>query len=261
MTPLTWKPEVYLAFASYRARPVTDLLPRLTLPDSGTIYDLGCGPGNVTIKLKARWPTHIVVGVDSSPDMLAKAKTSHGEADITWETGDIARWTPPQPAALIFANAALHWVADHEALFPRLMDGLAPHGVLAVQMPLGQRAPYHTCLDAIADEPRWRDKLAKAHPQTTPLPVATYYDVLSPFAGEIDIWETDYHHVLAGDDPVAAWAAGTALVPYMSLLGAEEGQDFLAAYAAAMRKAYPPQADGRTLFTMRRIFIVANRRG
>ncbi|MGE4062040.1 MAG: methyltransferase domain-containing protein [Rhodospirillaceae bacterium] len=254
-----WKPDVYLNFAAYRARPVEDLLPRITLTESGPIYDLGCGPGNITVKLKERWPAHEITGMDSSADMLGAALRSF-PAGIMWEPGDIATWAPPAPAALIFSNAALHWVPDHERLFPRLARGLAPGGVFAAQMPVGKNAPYHLCLDEIARAPRWAEKLGKGLRQRTPLPPAGYYDLLADLMSEIDVWETDYHHELEGEDPVAAWAAGTALRPYTSLLDEEEAADFTAAYAARLREAYPPQKNGRTLFCMRRIFIVARRR-
>jgi len=256
---VTWKPEVYLNFAGFRARPVDDLLPRIAPPDHGAIFDLGCGPGNVTAKLRDRWPGRPITGLDSSAEMLAAARRTYPDG-ITWQLGDIVGWTPPTPAALIFANAALHWVGEHARLFPHLAQCLAPGGVLAAQMPVGQNAPYHTCLDELAFGPRWREKLAKGHRQRAPLAPGAYYDLLAPLADAIDIWETDYHHVLEGDDPVVAWAAGTALRPYTSLLDEGEAADFTAAYATALRAAYPPQSDGRTLFCMRRIFIVAKRR-
>lgn len=256
---VTWQPEAYLNFAAYRARPVDDLLPLVAPPDQGAIFDLGCGPGNITAKLSARWPDRVIVGVDSSAEMLDAARRAY-PAGITWQLGDIATWTPSEPAALIFSNAALHWVGDHERLFPRLVQGLAPGGVFAAQMPVGQKAPYHVHLDALAFGPRWREKLAKGHRQRAPLAPSTYYDLLTPLMSEIDIWETEYHHVLYGEDPVVAWAAGTALLPYTSLLEKEEAAEFKAAYAAALRTAYPPQPDGRTIFCMRRIFIVAKKR-
>ncbi|MGE3334337.1 MAG: methyltransferase domain-containing protein [Rhodospirillaceae bacterium] len=257
---MTWRPEVYLKFADYRARPVNDLLPRISPPEQGALYDLGCGPGNVTTKLKARWPTRTVIGVDSSLEMLNTARSKHAVEEVRFERADIAKWSASQPAALIFTNAALHWVPNHEALFPHLARALIPGGILAVQMPMGQRAPYHTCIDDIAAAPRWRETLAKAHPQTTPLSAGRYYDLLAPLMDEIDIWETDYRHVLDGENPVAAWASGTALVPYTSLLEKAEAAEFTAAYAKSVRSAYPPQSDGRTIFTMRRMFIVARRR-
>jgi trans-aconitate 2-methyltransferase len=255
-----WAPDVYLAFAGYRARPAADFLPRISIPARGVLYDLGCGPGNVTAKLKAKWPDRDVVGVDSSPAMLDAARAAHAAPGLAFQTGDIARWSPPQSAALVFSNAALHWVGNHETLFPHLISTLMPSGTLAVQMPTGQEAPYQTCIEEVAARPQWRDKLAGAYQQTMPLAPHIYYDLLAPLAEEIDIWHTEYHHVLQGEDPVTAWVAGTALVPYTSLLTQREAQEFTAAYAAAVRPFYPPQADGRTLFIMRRLFILARRK-
>lgn len=255
-----WAPDVYLGFAGYRARPAADFLPHISIPAPGVLDDLGCGPGNVTAKLKAKWPERDVVGVDSSPAMLDAARAKHAAPGLTFESGDMALWSPPQPAALIFSNAAFHWVDNHETLFPHLMSALAPDGTLAVQMPTGQEAPYQTCIDEIAALAKWRDKVAGAYQQTMPLTPRAYYDLLAPLASEIDIWHTDYHHVLQGEDPVPAWVAGSALVPYTSLLTRSEAQAFTADYAAAVRPFYAPQKDGRTLFTMRRLFILARRR-
>ena len=155
MVKMSWNPAAYLEFAAYRARPAEDLIARLDVKVPGGIVDLGCGPGNLTAKLKQRWPSRAVTGFDASPEMLAKARASVA-ADITWEQGDIAAWLPGAQAALVFANAALHWVPDHAGLFPRLMHALAPGGLLAVQMSMTGEALYHQCLQRVLDAPRWR---------------------------------------------------------------------------------------------------------
>ncbi|MCJ7725170.1 MAG: methyltransferase domain-containing protein, partial [Acidimicrobiia bacterium] len=97
------------------------------------MWDLGCGTGAITRLLAARWPRAQVWGLDSSPEMLATAGEEDGT--VAWVEGDIASWSPPEPAGLVFANASLHWVADHARLFPALAESLAPGGVLAAQMP------------------------------------------------------------------------------------------------------------------------------
>src|SRR5439155_22226666 len=130
---MTWDPARYLAFAGHRLRPALDLMQRIPLAAPESITDLGCGPGNVTAMLRERWPRAALVGVDNSDDMLAKAQRDYPA--IEWRSGDVATWTPPRPVALIFSNAALHWVPEHKQLFPRLLHQLRPDGVLAVQMP------------------------------------------------------------------------------------------------------------------------------
>lgn len=252
-----WDPAAYLAFAAFRARPVEDLLHRLSLDAAGPIYDLGCGAGNVTAMLAAKWPGRTVTGLDSSPAMLAEAGRRFPA--MRWDLGDIAAWAPPAPAALVFANAALHWVPDHSAVFPRLMSALAPGGILAVQMPNTGDAPYRACLDDVLRQDPWRSRLAAVATHPDPLRAGDYYDLLKPYAAGIDIWETHYAHPLDNLDAVVAWVSGAALVPYLSALDGDEKQRFLADYRTAAASTYSPQADGRVLFTMRRLFVTAKR--
>lgn len=256
-SPRAWDPSVYLAFAAFRARPVDDLLPRLALRAPGPVHDLGCGAGNITARLAAAWPDRAVTGLDSSPAMLAEARKRFPA--LRWELGDIAAWAPAEPAALIFSNAALHWVPDHARLFPRLVGALAPGGLLAAQMPNTADAPYRACLDEVLKQPPWRERLARVATHPDPLRADDYYGLVKPHAAEVDIWETHYVHPLDTLDAVVAWVSGAALVPYLSALDAEEKQQFLGDYRAAAANIYRPQTDGRVLFTMRRLFVVAVR--
>ena len=252
-----WQPGVYLAFAAFRTRPVEDLLGRIDLDVAGPIFDLGCGAGNVTAMLAAKWPDRAVTGLDSSAAMLKEARARFPA--MQWREGDIATWTPPAPPALIFANAALHWVPDHPVLFPRLMRALAPGGWFAVQMPNTADAPYRACLDQVLAQEPWRSRLGGVATHPDPLQAEDYYAVLKGAAKSTDIWETHYVHALESLDAVVAWVSGAALVPYLSVLSAEEKSRFCADYRDVARNLYPPQADGRVLFTMRRIFVLARR--
>lgn len=253
---MAWDPSVYMRFSSPRLRPALDLLAQVPLGAPRRIWDLGCGPGNVTRLLAARWPGAAVTGLDSSAEMLAEAERHEDTRRLDWVRGDLAHWTPPEPADLIFSNAALHWLDDHETLFPRLLTHLAPGGVLAVQLPRNHAAPSHTCVTEAALAGPWR---ARLEPLLRPHPVAApsfYYDLLAPRAA-VDIWETEYQHALEGDDPVVQWTLGTTLRPLLDALEEPERGDFLADYARRVAAAYPPQPDGRTLFAFRRLFMVA----
>jgi trans-aconitate 2-methyltransferase len=252
-----WDPHQYLRFAGHRLRPAIDLLNQIDLSSPKTVVDLGCGAGNVAVLLRDRWPEASVVGVDGSADMLAKAREI--EPEIDWIEADMAAWTPATPPDLIYSNAALHWLGDHAALFPRLIESLAPGGVLAVQMPRNFGAPSHTAMaDAALDGP-WRETL---EPLLKPAPVAEpafYYGLLASRAAALDVWETEYLQVLEGDDPVAEWTKGTWLRPLLDALDEPARSGFEAAYRGRVRAAYPRRADGRTLFPFRRLFLVARR--
>lgn len=258
MPRVAWDPAQYLKFADHRLRPAIDLLNRVDLDRPGEVYDLGAGAGNVTRLIKERWPDARVTGVDDSRAMLAKAAAT--APAITWQQADLATWRPPRPADLIYSNAALHWLEGHDRLFPALLAGLAAGGVLAVQMPRNFGAPSHTSIAEAARNGPWR---ARLEPLLRPAPVADpdfYYRILAPRVATLDVWETEYLQVLEGPDPVKEWTKGTWLRPLLDALEEPERSRFEAAYAALVARAYPPQADGRTLFPFRRLFIVARAR-
>jgi len=252
-----WDPAQYLKFAGHRLRPALDLLNRIDLAAPAHVYDLGAGAGNVTRLLRARWPEARITGVDDSAEMLAKAAAE--SPDITWQQADLGTWRPSHPADLIYSNAALHWLPDHAKLFPKLLDGLAPGGVLAVQIPRNFSAPSHTSISEAALGGPWR---AKLEPLLRPAPVAEpdfYYGLLAPKAKSIDMWETEYVQALEGKDPIKEWVKGTWLRPLLDALAGQERDEFEAAYARLVARAYPPRADGRTLFPFRRLFMIAER--
>jgi trans-aconitate 2-methyltransferase len=253
----SWDPGQYLKFADHRLRPALDLLARVPAEEPGAVFDLGCGAGNVTRVLAERWPEARVTGVDSSMPMLEKARAAAPR--IAFIHADLAAWTAPEPAGLVYSNAALHWLGEHAALFPRLMAQLAPGGVLAVQMPRNHGAPSHTLMLEAAEAGPWRARLAGVESIRPVHAPEAYYRLLAPLAARLDIWECEYLQVLEGDNPVVEWTKGTALRPYLDALDDAGRKGFLAAYAERIAAAYPRQPDGRTLFPFRRIFIVAQR--
>ncbi|HEX7007303.1 MAG TPA: trans-aconitate 2-methyltransferase [Alphaproteobacteria bacterium] len=251
-----WSPSQYLKFADERTRPAADLLARVPLAAPAAIVDLGCGPGNSTELLARRWPDARLIGVDSSAAMLAQAASDHPE--WIWEQADIAVWSPAAPVDLIFANAALHWVPDHGTLLPRLFGHVASGGALAVQMPRNFDAPSHALMRRVADAPRWRRRLAGVVGRPVAEPAA-YYDLLAPLARRLDLWESEYMHVLDGVDAILEWVRGTGLRPYLDPLDPAEREAFTDRYLAALADAYPRAADGKVLFPFKRLFLVAMR--
>jgi trans-aconitate 2-methyltransferase len=259
-----WDTAQYLKFAGPRLQPALDLLARLPAALAApVVVDLGCGTGSATQRLAARWPQAEVTGVDGSAAMLAQAAADAAPgARLRWrqaDIGDLAAWAPAAPAGLIYSNAALHWLPDHATLFPALVSLLAPGGVLAVQMPRNFDAPSHRLIHETALDGPWRARLA---PLLVPPPVAApaaYIDLLAPRVAALDVWETEYQQLLTGPDPVKEYTKGTWLMRFLQALPPDEAAAFEADYAARVRAAYPPMADGRTLFPFRRLFIVAVR--
>ncbi|MCW8836585.1 MAG: methyltransferase domain-containing protein [Rhodospirillales bacterium] len=253
-----WDAGQYLKFDSERLRPAVDLLTRIPLDSPATVCDLGCGAGNVTRLLAARWPAARITGIDSSPDMLERARRKGG-VGINWVEADLATWRPGRPADLLYSNAALHWLPDHAILFPSLIAGLAEGGVFAVQMPRNFTAPSHSAIDSAVMEGPWVERLRPLIDNAWTGDFSFYHGLLTPLVRSLDIWETEYLHVLRGENPVLEWLKGTALRRFLDALEGEERADFEADCARRLAAAYPVRTDGETLFPFRRIFIVARK--
>ena len=250
-----WDAGQYLRFADERTRPALDLLGRIELAAPRSIVDLGCGPGNSTALLRERWPEAAITGLDTSADMLAAARRDY--AGIDFVLGDIATWSPTELYDVVFSNAALQWVGDHEHFLSRLLDAVAPDGVLAVQMPRNHDFATHRLMRQVAAEGPWRDKLAGARDPSPVKPPDFYYDRLAPRCRRIVLWETNYIQVMDGIDAIIAWLRGTGLRPFLARLQEAEQRQFLDRYAALLAEAFPAQADGKVLLPYPRLFFIA----
>jgi trans-aconitate 2-methyltransferase len=250
-----WNDTQYLKFADERTRAASELLARVPLARVQRVVDLGCGPGNSTALLRERWPDAGLSGVDNSPQMLERARRDF--PSIEWILGDAGSYLPPEPADLLFANAVFHWLPDHATLFPSLIAKVRKGGVLAVQMPQNFEEPSHRLMREVRAR-----LLPERRPVTAPTPVATaafYYGLLAPRATGVDIWRTTYEHVMPDAAAIVEWVKGTGLRPYLDDLTEGERAGYLAAYRDAIDLAYPPQVDGKRLFSFPRLFIVAVR--
>jgi trans-aconitate 2-methyltransferase len=255
-----WDPNLYLKYANERARPAADLIAQIHLDAPMRIVDLGCGPGNSTEQLHQRWPQAAITGLDHSQEMLAEAKARH--PGWQWLLGDIEGWKPQPAVDLIFSNAAFHWVPGHATLFRSLIGGVSPGGALAAQMPNNFHSAAHSVIQQVAanGDPRWSKDLASAAGTFTVQPAAFYYDVLRKHAGRVDIWETEYQHVMDGPKAIFDWIRSTGMRPYLDRLADEElRQLFEEMCLEGFQEAYPPNDQGKVLFPFRRMFIVAYR--
>jgi trans-aconitate 2-methyltransferase len=250
--PHTWDPDRYLAYADERGRPFVDLLTRVDAEDPRTVVDLGCGPGNLTALLAARWPGARVVGIDSSPEMIAKARAD--VAGVEFEVGDVREWQSTGVDVLV-SNATLQWVPDHVDLLPHLVERVRPGGWLAFQVPGNFDEPSHTVRTELAAEaPYVMFTAGAAVPSSHD--AATYLRALQALGCEVDAWETTYLHVLHGPDPVFAWVSGTGARPTLQALPDDLRVRFEEELKRRLREAYPDDGHGVVL-PFRRVFAVA----
>lgn len=250
-----WNPDDYLTFADHRGRPYYDLLSRVNASAPRRIVDLGCGPGNLTVTLKQRWPDAVIEAVDSSPEMVAAAH----ERGLEAHQAEIQDWTPAPDTDVVVSNAALQWVPEHAELIVRWAGQLAAGSWLAFQVPGNFDAPSHVAARELASSPHWIDLLSDI-----PFRVGKVTDSAVGYAGlltdagcAVDAWETTYVHELTGAHPVLDWISGTSLTPVKERLTEDQWQEFRSELIPLHAKAYPPRADGTTFYPFRRIFVVA----
>lgn len=254
----TWNSTQYLKFNAERTRPAIDLAARIALDTPARVVDLGCGPGNSTAVLARRWPQAQLTGVDNSPAMLATARRDFPA--WTWRENDIATWQAETPYDVIFANASLQWVPDHAHEYPRLLEQVAPGGALAVQVPANLDEPPHRLMRELAASPAWQPHFQKPPRIWHVHEPEFYYDVLAGRASRVDVWTTDYYHVLGGVDGIVEWYKGTGLRPWLEALPDEATRiRFLDEYRTLLAPYFPVRPDGRVLFPFHRLFVIAYR--
>jgi trans-aconitate 2-methyltransferase len=253
---MSWSARQYTAFEAERTRPVRDLVAAIPNVDVHTAVDIGCGPGNSTEVLADRYPGAHVTGMDSSEDMIAAARTRLPK--LNFELADIGHWSPAQPFDVILANAALQWLPDHTALYPRLVGRLAQGGSLAVQTPDNLDEPAHLAVRDVAADGPWAGKVGEStrSPRHSP---DWYYALLKPLCSRVDVWRTTYFHPLANAQAVVEWFKGSMLRPYLDPLGPDQKAEFLARYTSAIERAYPALDDGTVVLPFPRLFVVATR--
>src|SRR5271166_4099150 len=254
---MSWSSAQYVKFEEERTRPVRDLVARIPNAAAARAADIGCGPGNSTEVLRERHPEARIVGIDSSPDMIAAARKRL--PDVAFEVADIAGWRG-DGLDVILANAVVQWIPGHETLLPALIGKLADGGSLAVQAPDNLDEPSHRLMRDVAAEGPWAQKLAgAAGARAARHPADWYFRLLRAHAAHVDIWRTTYFHPLAGAEAVVEWVRGTGLRPFLDPLDGSEREAYLARYQAAIAEAYPAETDGTVLLPFPRLFFVATR--
>jgi trans-aconitate 2-methyltransferase len=252
----TWSPEQYLKFKRERTQPSRDLVARIALDSPRRVIDVGCGPGNSTEVLRQRWPGAEITGLDSSAEMIADARSALPEG--LWVQADAATFEPEARYDLVFSNAALQWIPDHETLIPRLLEWINDDGVLAMQLPANHGSPIHRALlDTAASEP-FAEVCAGCGSLLEYRTPGFYYDLLAARARRVEMWESIYYHEMPDHSSLIEWYKSTGMKPYLARLSDDASRsEFEAAVLERVRPGYPLQQNGRLLYPFRRLFVIA----
>ena len=252
-----WKPNLYLEFGKERTQPSVDLVTRIDFDNPKRIIDIGCGPGNSANVLKSRWAQAEIIGLDNSEAMINEAKLK--EPDMNWVRADASGdLTELGKFDIVFSNAAIQWMPNHENLLSKLFGMLNNGGVLAVQVPCTKYMPMHTEVVKLTSTDKWKNYF-KNMANTYSIHTADfYYNILCGLTREIELWQTDYYHIMKTHSDIVKWFSGSGLRPYLDCLKDNEVKtEFLKEYEKAIKNTYSVQSDGKILFPFTRIFFIA----
>ncbi len=233
----TWNPTQYERFRAEREQPFHDLVALIARRPAGRVVDLGCGTGQLTAELHRELAAAETLGVDSSSAMLERAHTLEVEG-LEFTRGDIAVWQPQELVDVVFSNAALQWVGDHRALFPRLKAMIVPGGELAVQVPANFDHVSHRLAADIAREEPFIGAMGgwtRTFPVLPPEAYAALLNELGFVAQSVRLQV--YGHLLESPDAVVEWVRGTLLTDYESRMPAAMYEEFVAQYRDRLRIA------------------------
>ena len=253
-----WDSKQYLKFAAERTQPAIDLANRITKNAPARVLDLGCGPGNSTAVLKKYFPAAELLGVDNSPVMIEQAKQDYPDLSFRlFDANDsfhrLGQWD------VIFSNACLHWVPDHQTLLVKLLDALTDHGELAVQIPLQSKALFHTLLRQIITSEQW-GSFFQNNCNFHILDELEYCELLQTYAEDFSMWESDYFHILESPQAVLQWYQGSGLRPYLKALPPEKHPDFEQEILSGIESLFPRLHDGSVVFQFPRLFFIARKK-
>lgn len=240
----TWDPAQYARFAAERAQPFYDLAALVERPlgAGGRVVDLGCGPGELTAWLHRELAATATVGVDRSPAMLERAAL-HAGVGLSFVEADIAAFAAAGPPAvgafaLVFSNAALQWVPEHESLFPRLWALVTPGGQLAVQLPVNDHHPSQAIARTLATEAPFAALLDGYTGFTPPYAPEWYAARLRALGAARWLVRVQvYGHELPDAAAMVEWMRGTLLTAFAERLPADAFAAFAGEYAARLDAA------------------------
>jgi len=253
-----WNPDLYLRFKRERNQPLYDLISRIEIDAPERIIDIGCGPGNSTQVLRDRWPRAEIIGIDSSRSMIEKA-TSACPGPMFMVRNACDDLSDLGGFDLVFANASLQWMPDQEHLVPRLFNMLRPKGVFAAQIPQYDHMPVSKAIDGVVSSPKWAQFFNGVDPGFNFHTERSYYEWLCEISTQLQMWTTDYYHIMDSHDRIVEMMGSTGLKTYLSLLPGDKVPEFTTYVLESIKAAYPNQCDGKVMFPFKRLFVVATK--
>jgi len=230
---MPWNPELYNQFKNIRYQPFFDLMDLISDVDLRNCVDIGCGTGEQTRILAEKFDKANFLGIDPSPEMLAKHKDFESR-NLQFKNSTIENFiasNAEQKWDLVFSNAALQWSDNHEVLFAQLISLLSDKGQFAVQMPVQNENLLNKILLNLAQESPFSDFLHNWRRESPMLSIDQYARILFENGlNKIQIIQKVYPIIADNPEKLFDFISGSALIPYMERLSGTEKERFTTEY-------------------------------
>ena len=251
-----WNPEQYLKFERERTQPAYDLLNRIPLADPKNIIDIGCGPGNSTNVIQSFFPNAKIIGIDNSKNMIETAKKEYPQLDFKLCDVTTDLHTINEKYDIVFSNACIQWVPEHEKIIPRLFSLVKEGGVLAVQTPMNFHEPIHNIIQEVSWKEQWKGYFSyrrKIHN----LMEEEYFDLLSTCTDSFEMWKTTYFYRMQDYKGLLEYCRTTGLRPFLDQLPDDQKQKFIQEIYELLPSEYGIQKNGEVISKCPRFFFIA----
>lgn len=252
-----WDSIQYLKFSKERTQPAIDLANRIEI-NPQSIIDIGCGPGNSTAILAEKFLNAKILGIDNSENMIASAKKNYSDIEFMLCDAENGFSELERKFDVVFSNACIQWIPNHEKLLKNMMSLLNKNGILAIQTPMNYEEPIHKIIAKVTKSDKWKDKFPNPRIFYNLMP-SEYYDILSKISLDFTMWTTTYFHRMKSHDSIIEWYRGTGLRPYLNVLDENDKLEFEKDIFVEVVKAYPTQRNGEIIFRFPRFFFTARK--
>ncbi len=233
------------------------LIDELDLAGNECILDVGCGDGTLTANLADAVSAGSVVGIDTSEGMIEAAQNIH-RANLSFRLIDILDAEFQDEFDVIFSNATLHWIKDHQMLLEIFCRALKRSGVVRVNF-----AGEGNCgtFNRVALEVMASEEFSGAFSDFEwpwYMPSVEAYEKLvgnSSFSS-LRVWGENADRFFPDTQTMLGWVDHPAVIPFKQYLDSETGSRFHEVVTKRMVEE-TRQTDGTCFETFRRINLLA----